>query len=68
MTLYQLKELVDSAIEEGGGELRVCIPNNLPSIGPISVTNVISATHGFDWNSHMFIIWPENKMTELTKK
>jgi hypothetical protein len=65
MKLKELKELVDYALLEKGAEnFEVVIPNNKPSIGPLSVTKVMWANPLFDWDYGRFIITPENKMIE----
>ena len=67
MKLIELKELVDKTLEMGQGrydDLRVCILNNKPSVGPRSVTDVKNAHQGIDWEHSMFIIYPEKCMIE----
>ena len=66
MTLLQLKKRVDHFMEnERNHDLEVVIPNNKQSTGPIATTPVASAGQGIDWNKHLFIIHPANKMTEI---
>lgn len=66
MKLKELKELVDAACSQPGGEeLEVGIPNNKSSIGSTSITKVICANPGFDWDSGLFIIAPEKPMKEI---
>lgn len=66
MTLKELKEKVDAVLRhEGNEDLEVCIPNNKPSMGGISVTKVKNAHAGIDWNRSKFIIYPEKKLIEL---
>jgi hypothetical protein len=69
MTLRELKQRVDFACENARDldDIIVCIPNNKPSMGPISVTEVKSAGKGIDWDKSKFIIWPEAEMIEKTK-
>ena len=66
MTLKELKERVDWAIENNRGELDVvCIPNGKVGVGGTSVTSVKQATQGFDWDHGRFIIYPETKLIEF---
>jgi hypothetical protein len=67
MTLKELKERVDWAIENGDDDLKVCIPNNKVGMGGTSVTFVKQAARGIDWDSGKFILWPETEMIERTK-
>lgn len=66
MTLKELKERVDFAIQNARypDQIEVCIPNNKPSMGGMSVTGVKSAGKGIDWDKSKFIIWPETEMIE----
>jgi hypothetical protein len=64
MTIKQLKERVDWAVENSGKDLDVCIPNNKVGIAGTSVTSVIQASQGIDWDGGKFIIWPETKLIE----
>jgi hypothetical protein len=64
MTIKQLKERVDWAVENSREDLDVCIPNNKVGIGGTSVTSVRQAAQGIDWDSGKFIIWPETKLIE----
>ena len=65
VTLISLKEVVDRYLEDSRGrELTVCIPNNKGGMGGTSVTNVVSAHRGIDWDSGKFFIYPEVKMIE----
>jgi len=70
MTLGQLKERVDYAIEqhEKNSELMVCIPNNKGGMGGTQVTGVANARKGFDWDNGKFIIHPEVPMVEQVKQ
>lgn len=66
MTLIELKRRVDLALlNKRNEDLEVCIPNNIPSMGGISVTHVRGANAGIDWDRSKFIIWPEVKMINL---
>lgn len=67
MKLSELKKIIDERLEQGG-DLEVVIPDNRPSVGPISTTKVFSAGSGFDWNSGYFIIYPEHKLTRKIEK
>lgn len=65
MTLIELKEIIDFLLQtEGNEDLKVCIPNNKPSMGYTSVTYVKNVCKGFDWDSQRLFIYPENEMTE----
>jgi hypothetical protein len=65
MTLRELKERVDWAVENSGKDLDVCIPNNKGGMmGGTSVTSVRQAAQGIDWDSGKFIIWPETNLIE----
>lgn len=68
MKLKELKERVDWAIENSRKDLDVCIPNNKVGIGGTSVTSVIQAAQGIDWDSGKFIIWPEEKMIQMKEE
>lgn len=57
MTLIELKIKVDLALKINGNEdLEVCIPNNKPSMGPLSTTNVKYVSPGIDWDSKKLLI------------
>jgi hypothetical protein len=66
MKLKELKDRID-AVPKGEfyDELEVCIPNNKVGIGGTSVTSVIQAAQGFDWDDGRFILWPETKLIEF---
>lgn len=67
MTLRELKERVDRAfnrLREGDDDLEVVIPNNKPSMGPISTTKIKSASQGIDWENGLFVLRPEVPMIE----
>lgn len=65
MTLMTLKEVVDRYLEmRQGRDLTVCIPNNKGGMGGTSVTNVMGANGGIDWDGGKFFIQPEVKMIE----
>jgi len=67
MTLRELKEKVDRAfdrLKEKEDDLEVVIPNNKPSMGPISTTKIKSASQGIDWENGLFVIIPEIPMIE----
>jgi hypothetical protein len=64
MTIKQLKERVDWAVENSGKDLDVCIPNGKVGMGGTSVTSVRQAAQGIDWDGGKFIIWPETKLIE----
>lgn len=70
MTLKELKQIVDRVIERQSGNeyLQVCIPNNKNSMGGVSVTNVLSANQGVDWDKGKFFIRPEKDMVEMTSQ
>jgi hypothetical protein len=68
MKLKDLKERVDWAIENSRKDLDVCIPNNKVGIGGTSVTSVIQAAQGIDWDGGKFIIWPEEKMVQMKEE
>lgn len=65
LTLVALKEVVDRyANMRPGRELTVCIPNNKGGMGGTSVTPVVFASGGIDWDAGKFFIYPEVKMIE----
>lgn len=64
MKLRELKEIVDACVDQGKGELDVCIPDNKETWGGTSVISVKSAGAGFDWNANKFILRPEKLMIE----
>lgn len=65
MTLLELKQKVDLALQRMGGEdLEVCIPNNKNAMGGTPVTKVRGASCGIDWDRGKFMIYPEIKMIE----
>lgn len=65
MKLIELKAQLEWLLNQSSdnANLEVRIPTNLPSIGPISTTGVIDIIGGFDWESGMLLIIPENKLT-----
>ncbi len=66
MTLKELKERVDWAVENSGKDLDVCIPNNKGGMmGGTPVTSVKQAAQGIDWDNKKFILWPETKLIEF---
>lgn len=67
LTILTLKEAVDRYIQmrPNSRELTVCIPNNKGGMGGTSVTNVIGAHSGIDWDAGKFMIYPEVKMIEM---
>ena len=67
MTIRELKERVDWAVENGGSDLQVYVPNNKGGMGGTSVTGVKQAAQGIDWDVRKFILWPEKEMIERTK-
>jgi hypothetical protein len=70
MNLQELKNEIDAIALNSDIKLehiKVCIPNNKGGMGSISATKVKSANRGFDWNSGLFIIWPEVEMVETQK-
>jgi hypothetical protein len=64
MTLKELKERVDWAVENNRTDLDVCIPNGKVGLGGTAVTSVKQAAQGIDWDGGRFIIWPETKLIE----
>lgn len=65
ITLTTLKEVVDRYLEmKPGRELTVCIPNNKGGMGGTSVTHVMGANGGIDWDAGKFFIYPMVKMIE----
>lgn len=70
MTLERLKQIVDFAIEqkEQNKDLIVCIPNNKPSMGQISVTHIKNAHRGIDWDKDKFLLFPEKQMVESDRE
>jgi len=64
MTIRELKERVDWAVENSKSDLEVCIPNGKVGMGGTSVTSVRQAAQGIDWDGGKFIIWPETKLIE----
>jgi hypothetical protein len=68
MKLSELKLLVDSLHDEmikgGINDLELVIPNGKKSYGTISHTKVKYIYCGFDWDSNLLIIFPENKLVE----
>lgn len=72
MNLLELKEIIDNEIELHSEffckNITVGIPNNKPSWGGTSYTEVKSATAGFDWDANIFFINPEKTMKETTLK
>jgi len=65
MTLLELKEYIDHALNQIGNEdAEVCIPNNKNTMGGVSVTHVKHSHMGIDWDSNKFILYPEVKMVE----
>lgn len=66
MTLKELQERVDWAMaNEQNHNARVCIPNNKEQFGQTPCTDVDHAAMGIDWNSQLFMIWPNQKMTNI---
>ena len=65
MTLRELKERVDWAVENSRRDLEVCIPNGKVGMGGTSVTSVRQAAQGIDWDGGRFIIYPETKLIEF---
>jgi len=43
-------------------DLEVVIPIDERQIGPIANEKISSANRGFDWETRMFILWPEHKV------
>lgn len=70
MKLKELKEAIDRcyASNNNPDDIEVCIPNTKSCFGGTSVTYVVSAHKGFDWDKGKFIIYPEYKMNETTEK
>ena len=65
MTIRELKERVDWAVENSKRDLEVCIPNGKVGMGGTSVTSVRQAAQGIDWDGGRFIIYPETKLIEF---
>jgi hypothetical protein len=70
MKLRDLKQAIDRvyASNNNPDDIEVCIPNNKSGYGGTSVTLVIGAHKGFDWDKGKFMIYPEYKMTETIEK
>lgn len=69
MKLRELQKQIEWALShlKEEDDLEVVIPNNKDSVGRISCTKVGYASSGFDWESGLFIISPEKRMTEIEK-
>lgn len=65
MTLIELKEIVDRHVESGRGDLDVVIPDNSNSFGQIGHTPVKSCSAGFDFNTGLFLVFPEKPLRRL---
>lgn len=67
MTLQELKVIIDDRIKGNPrmAESSVCIPNNRGGMGGTSVTQVVGAHGGIDWDAHKFFLQPEKKMQEI---
>ena len=66
MTLKELKARVDAALSIDGRNdgLEVCIPNHKGGMGGTSVTKVVGAGTGIDWDRGKYFILPEKEMVE----
>jgi hypothetical protein len=71
MTLLELKEIIDHAIETDLKHKKsiVYIPNNKKgTVGGTPCTEVYLAGLGFDWDQGKFMLYPEKSMVEMTLK
>jgi len=64
MNIRELKKTVDNIVSRlrDDENPRVGIPDNHPSIGGSSVTEVKDVSPGFDWDHGTVFIWPEKPL------
>lgn len=65
MKVKELKNALNYSDRHDEDELMIRL--QMPSVGPVSMTEVASVSFGFDWESGKTIIYPEKILSEKTQ-
>jgi len=67
MTVEELYIVLGNAIKENPDKKNcvVGIPDNEPTIGATSITNIKACTFGFDWDINTFFMFPEHELKRV---